>query len=684
MPRNVFFRSFFRSFYLGFILAVLVMGCSNSDDFPGQTSEISDEDAVIVFSAANWPDVVFQHRSHSEYWDNNCFECHSHTDVRDETQWKCSECHSNEDSDNLCADDAEGHDCMYVQCFKCHQTLEIDPTPDCSDCHIINASNGQFVDSFVGGLVFSTSGLRGVTDSQGRFQFNSGDTISFSIGDIILGSGEAKPVMTPIDLVPGALDETNQTVTNIARFLQSLDADNDLSNGITIPNEILNVIENTEIDFTVPSLDFESNPELQEILTALDKTLVDEDDAQAHLRSTLLIFNSAPVASDATITGSLVVDQTISGLYTFADADNDEEGESLYKWYLADDAMGTNPTEISNETFQTYTLVGTDVGKFIIFEVTPVASSGTIIGAVAQSLALGPISLNPTNLAPTATSCAVDGPANTHFVLSANYNYSDIDGDQEQGSTHRWYSADDASGTNETLISGTDGLSFNPRPEDTGKFLIFKVTPAAANGNSPGLTCASTAIGPVTGDSTVLIFGSIFSMAEVDTYTIRLTDSTDVTIDVESSEKNHYGWNNIGGLNFPKDLGFPDGGTNGSGNDQLTSNIYFFSSDGTALDFREGTALCYACSNCHGGYKGQPTPGFPGCGAPDAFYTRNPLNPYMDLNALSAGDYVLAVGAQNLTETDAWLGTNSGSEISGWADPGSGFFNNYKITFSFK
>ena len=180
MQRNESFRSFFRFSYFGFIIAVLVMGCSNSEDFSGQSSEINDEDAVIIFNAANWPDVVFQHRSHSEYWNNNCFECHSHTDVRDETQWKCSECHSNDDSENLCSDDAEGHDCMYVQCYKCHQTLETDPTPDCSDCHIISASNGQFVDSAVGGLVYSTPGLRGVTDSEGRFQFHSGDTVSFS------------------------------------------------------------------------------------------------------------------------------------------------------------------------------------------------------------------------------------------------------------------------------------------------------------------------------------------------------------------------------------------------------------------------------------------------------------------------------------------------------------------------
>ncbi len=420
--------------------------------------------------------------------------------------------------------------------------------------------------------------------------------------------------------------------------------------------------------------------------------LVDETDAQEHLRSTLLSFNSAPIASDVAIAGSLVVDQTISGSYTYTDADNDVEGESIYKWYLADDAMGTNPSEISNETFQTYTLVGTDVGKFIIFEVTPVASGGSATGSTVQSVAFGPISLNPTNSAPSVLSCAIAGPVNTHFILSATYSYYDIDDDPESGSTYQWYRADDALGTNEILISGGDdleNLNYNPQAEDSGKYLIFKVTPAAAIGNSPGLTC-TTAIGPVTEDLSVTVFGSISSIEEVDRYSIRLTAAADVTIDVESSEKNHYGWNNFMQLNLPEDLGLPDGiSTNGPGNDRLTSNIFLFTSDGTARDSRVGTAPCNACSTCHYDQYSSPIPGFPGCNTPNAFYTRNPFNPYMDITALSAGDYVLAIGAQPLTAADAWLGTNNSepdqNEPDGpaWVEPGSGFFNNYKITFSF-
>jgi hypothetical protein len=53
--------------------------------------------------------------------------------------------------------------------------------------------------------------------------------VTFSIGGITLGSAVGQPQLTPIDLVPGAIDATDQQVTNILRFVQSLDADSDPS-----------------------------------------------------------------------------------------------------------------------------------------------------------------------------------------------------------------------------------------------------------------------------------------------------------------------------------------------------------------------------------------------------------------------------------------------------------------------
>ena len=96
------------------------------------------------------------------------------------------------------------------------------------------------MDSPVNGLKYGAnpSGLYGTTRTGGKFICKEGDTIGFYVGDVALGQTLCKEIVTPIDLVPGAIDETDPTenpiVTNIARFLQSLDNDLNLYNGIFI------------------------------------------------------------------------------------------------------------------------------------------------------------------------------------------------------------------------------------------------------------------------------------------------------------------------------------------------------------------------------------------------------------------------------------------------------------------
>lgn len=53
------------------------------------------------------------------------------------------------------------------------------------------------------------------------------------------------------------------------------------------------------------------------------------------------------------------------------------ESGSTFKWFRADDALGSGEAEIGGETNQTYTLVSGDVDKFIRGEVTPVNAEAT-------------------------------------------------------------------------------------------------------------------------------------------------------------------------------------------------------------------------------------------------------------------------------------------------------------------
>jgi len=92
---------------------------------------------------------------------------------------------------------------------------------------------GTFVDSPVEGLIYKTFSSNGVTntdktDANGRFCYYHGEQIAFYVGDIQLGEKVTpKATITPLDLVPGAKSYNDQHVLLIARFLQTLDKDND-------------------------------------------------------------------------------------------------------------------------------------------------------------------------------------------------------------------------------------------------------------------------------------------------------------------------------------------------------------------------------------------------------------------------------------------------------------------------
>ena len=113
-----------------------------------------------------------------------------------------------------------------------------------------NPLTGVFVDAPVEGLNYQTETMSGITDENGTFKYHEGETVTFMIGDLMLGSAPGSDIMTPIDLVPGAFDETDPTVTNICRLLQSLDWDGDLSNGIMITDTMRSEISGRMIDFT--------------------------------------------------------------------------------------------------------------------------------------------------------------------------------------------------------------------------------------------------------------------------------------------------------------------------------------------------------------------------------------------------------------------------------------------------
>ncbi|MFA6395610.1 MAG: multiheme c-type cytochrome [Sulfurimonas sp.] len=95
-------------------------------------------------------------------------------------------------------------------------------------------STATFIDAPVAGLEFVSPTQAGVTDNKGNFIYKEGESITFHIGNLYLGSAKPKNgVITPLDLI-GTTDVNDPKVVNILQVLQTLDSDNNASNGITI------------------------------------------------------------------------------------------------------------------------------------------------------------------------------------------------------------------------------------------------------------------------------------------------------------------------------------------------------------------------------------------------------------------------------------------------------------------
>ena len=92
-----------------------------------------------------------------------------------------------------------------------------------------------FIDAPVEGLHFSSASQQGYTDSNGNFVYRPGETVTFSIGNLIVGS--TKPSgskVTPVDLLPLGTASTDPRLGRMLQTLQSLDDDHNPDNGIRI------------------------------------------------------------------------------------------------------------------------------------------------------------------------------------------------------------------------------------------------------------------------------------------------------------------------------------------------------------------------------------------------------------------------------------------------------------------
>lgn len=163
--------------------------------------------------------------------------------------------------------------------------------------------SGVFVDSAVSGLSYKTWLCSGETDANGTFKYVVGETVTFSIGNLVLGSKAGAATLTPIDLVSGASGVTDQRVTNICVLLQTLDENGDLNNGIKINDKTAAIVSAnaSDINFDQTPMAFAADAKVTALLAALNlnnaagftsneangRTLRSAAEAQGHLQASI-------------------------------------------------------------------------------------------------------------------------------------------------------------------------------------------------------------------------------------------------------------------------------------------------------------------------------------------------------------------------------------------------------------
>lgn len=153
---------------------------------------------------------------------------------------------------------------------------------------IIN--KGVFCISPVVGLNYQTLTQSGTTNENGEFLYITGETVTFSIGDLVLGSAPGAPEITPADLsfeVAGNIKRiTNRKVTNIARLLLSLNPSDDIEKRITITDTIRSLVDSYryKINLNQPEDFFTFDENVKALIAQLGTMLCSPACARNHLR----------------------------------------------------------------------------------------------------------------------------------------------------------------------------------------------------------------------------------------------------------------------------------------------------------------------------------------------------------------------------------------------------------------
>lgn len=219
---------------------------------------------------------------------------------------------------------------------------------------------GKFIDDPVQGLDYTcSSGMADKTDKNGLYICKSGDDVTFKVGPALIGTVAAQEsFITPYDFFE---DET--AAVDLARLLQTLDADGDADNGVIIINE-------ADVSSLPSDLDFTSDDFEERVLVSSNIELIDAIQAKHHLDDVIAIARGdvpneqADLHADAgrlqnIKTGS---DVTLDGSSSHFDGNG---GELTYAWKFISVPSGSEAS-LSNATLVDPHFTADQDGRYVL------------------------------------------------------------------------------------------------------------------------------------------------------------------------------------------------------------------------------------------------------------------------------------------------------------------------------
>jgi hypothetical protein len=119
-----------------------------------------------------------------------------------------------------------------------------------------------------------------------------------------------------------------------------------------------------------------NNPSLDRRVISIS---VNDGELTSGILQRMISFNAQPQVTNLRIEGEMTVCKTLTGKYTYEDNENDPESHSTMRWLRADSPDGIR-TPVPEATSFTYVLTSADKDKYLFFEVTPQAQTGSIQG----------------------------------------------------------------------------------------------------------------------------------------------------------------------------------------------------------------------------------------------------------------------------------------------------------------